>query len=330
MRDDASNNDAKEELASVIGRFLEGNRRALARAITFVENEHPAGDLILEGVYSRGWRTRIIGFTGPPGGGKSSVVARLIPRFRRDGLLVAALLVDPSSPFTGGAILGDRIRMPAEITNDEGVFIRSMASRGQLGGLAKTTMSVIELIVCFGFDVILVETVGAGQSEVDIVKATDTVAVVSVPGLGDSVQTIKAGIMEIGDVFVVNKSDLPNASRTAHDIEASLDLSSEEFEWPAAVIPVSALKNEGIDELKDALDKHWEFLETSGKVNERRRNRLRDYLLDSSLAVFRSKIGKLASDDRTGFEELLSQVVDRELDPISAIKRLVASLDTRL
>ena len=232
------------------------------RAITAVENEGGSAEL-LRSLFPSTGRARVIGITGPPGAGKSTLAQRLAQAYRRRGKTVGIVAVDPSSPFTGGAILGDRIRM-AEIYTDPGVFIRSMATRGALGGLARATSDAVDVLDAAGFDVVLIETVGVGQDEVDIIKAAETTAVVLVPGLGDDIQAIKAGILEIGDVFVVNKADRDGADRTAAELAMMLDLSAPKG-WRPPIVRTVAPSNTGVEEVLAALESHGEYLAGSGE-----------------------------------------------------------------
>jgi LAO/AO transport system kinase len=252
-------------------RFLAGEERALARAITLVEAGDPAGSALLQRVRRERseCRARIVGVTGAPGSGKSTLVDRLVERSRAAGRRVAVVAVDPSSPFTGGAILGDRIRM-TRWHGDRDVFIRSMAARGNLGGLAAATLQVVAVATAFGFDDILVETVGVGQGEVEIVGVADTTLVVLTPGQGDGIQAVKAGLMEIADVFVVNKADQEGASRVVRDVRAMLDLVPGDAAWLPPVVETVASDGRGIERLEEALRAHEATLDADGRVDMRR------------------------------------------------------------
>jgi LAO/AO transport system kinase len=238
--------------------LLKGNLRALSKAITIVENRASQSEEILTQIYPHTGKAHIIGVTGSPGAGKSSLVDRLISYYRKQNKTVGVIAVDPSSPFSGGALLGDRIRMQQHAL-DCGVYIRSMGSRGSLGGLSQGTKDVVRLIDAYGKDVIIIETVGVGQSEVEIMNIAHTTLVVLTPNAGDTVQVLKAGIMEIADIFVINKSDLDGASKVKNEVESYLHL-KEQQDWCIPVIPVVALKNEGIDELCKNIDKHKDYL----------------------------------------------------------------------
>ncbi len=257
----------------IVSEVLVGNKRYIARAISMLENESSQAAEIIKGLYPHCGRAHVIGITGPPGAGKSTMVGALVNQFRQSDKKCGIILIDPSSPFTGGAILGDRIRMP-EHTTDKGVFIRSMGTRGSLGGLALATRDTVKVLDAAGYDLIIIETVGIGQAETDIVQTADTVVVVSVPGLGDHIQTLKAGVMEIADIFAVNKADTDGASKTVRELKLMIELSN----YPAAerppVIPVSSLKNEGIDKLAGSiLELHSQALE-SGRFEKRRKEQL--------------------------------------------------------
>lgn len=320
---------ASEREARLLADFDAGHKAALARAVSIVENHRPGFDRLLARLHPRIGRARRIGLTGPPGAGKSTLTAQLASAYRAAGSTVGVIAVDPTSPFTGGALLGDRIRMEA-VALDPGVFIRSMATRGSLGGLAAATRDVCDVLDAFGVDRILIETVGVGQSELDIARTADTSIVVLVPESGDSIQTLKAGLMEIADVFVVNKADRPGADRLRHEIELMLGLRGGETlrnvpthhgaalgraltreermamnpahaarvaandhhpaAWTPPVLRTVAARNEGVAELIAATDRHFEYLETSGNLGRRRRARLRERVVDVVEARVRSRL----------------------------------------
>src|SRR5882724_50438 len=236
--------------------ILSGRYRALGQAISLVEHDDPAADRLLADIYASTGRARIIGITGSPGAGKSTLVASLAKFYRRQEKRVGIIAVDPTSPFTGGAILGDRIRM-ADLYTDRGVFIRSMATRGFLGGLARATNDVVDILDASGFDVVLVETVGVGQDEVEVIRTVQTNMVVLVPGMGDDIQAIKAGIMEIGDIFVVNKADRPGADKTVTEVTMMMSLVEEHGDWVPPIVKTVASKNQGVEELDEAINKHF-------------------------------------------------------------------------
>jgi LAO/AO transport system kinase len=296
-------------------RLLAGDKRALARAITLVENDDPEGwDLVRE-VYPRTGHATVLGFTGPPGGGKSTLLGALTKLERERGRTVAVLSIDPSSPFTQGALLGDRIRLSDHFL-DPGVFIRSMANRGALGGLSEAALQAALLMDASGREVILLETVGVGQAEVDIIDHADTVVLVLMPGSGDSIQALKAGVMEIPDVIVVNKADHPLTDTMIREIRGVLALGPRQG-WEVPIVRTEAVRGEGLEELADELDEHRAYIEAEGSLTERRRRNLMNEVL--SIATFRMRRELEASvREDASVRELLDRVVSRELDPASA------------
>src|SRR5436190_1027323 len=259
---------------SLLPDILAGRYRALARAVSLVEREDPSAAQLLAAIYGRTGQARIIGVTGSPGSGKSTLVAALTKHYRKQQKRVGIIAVDPTSPFSGGAILGDRIRM-TDLYTDRGVFIRSMATRGFMGGLARATNDVVDLLDASGFDVVIVETVGVGQDEVDVIRTVQTNVVILVPGMGDDIQAIKAGIMEIGDIFAVNKADRPGADRTVTEINMMMSLVEEHGDWIPPIVKTVASAGKGIEELDAAIGRHRDYLEQSGELVRRNRERVR-------------------------------------------------------
>lgn len=305
---------------NLVGELLDGNRRALARVISLVENDAPEKERILAQLFPHTGRAHYVGFTGAPGAGKSSLVDKFTSHVRKLGLTVGIVAIDPSSPFTGGALLGDRIRMQ-EHALDEGVFIRSMGTRGSLGGLARSTKQVMKVLDAFGKDLVLVETVGVGQSELDVARAADTTVVILTPASGDAIQTLKAGIMEIADIFVVNKNDLPGAQEMVRDINAMLDLAPKR-DWRPPVVATNALAGEGIDELYSAVEKHWQFLKQDGRGEQLRQERLQQEVLETAVGELREQLFRgLAVEPE--LQDLLNRVGQREIDPYTAAKEVL-------
>ena len=288
--------------------------------ITLVENDQPAAKEALKELYPHTGNAYIIGVTGPPGAGKSSLVDKLTQYYRDEGKTVGIIAVDPSSPFTGGALLGDRIRMQERAT-DPGVFIRSMGTRGHMGGLALSTKDVIKILDAFGKDIIIVETVGTGQDEVDIVRAADTVLVVTMPSMGDDIQAIKAGILEIGDVFVVNKADLDYADKAVMELEMMLDFNSQ-GKWHPPVLRTVANMGEGITEVAKAVQSHREYLEKEDLFEEKRRMRAEIELLEVLNQYIVKEILEKARKANE-FDNLITCIVKREMDCYTAAEKLL-------
>lgn len=302
--------------------LLAGNRLALSRAITAIENEYDEATEIMRELYPHTGHAYVLGITGPPGAGKSTMTEKIAKAYRDQGKTVGIIAVDPTSPFTGGAILGDRIRMNS-LTLDEGVFIRSMGTRGSLGGLSHKTADAVKALDAFGKDIIIVETVGVGQSEVDIVKAADTTVVVLIPGMGDDIQAIKAGILEIGDLFTVNKSDLDGADKLVKEINMMLDLDSLMTDWRPPISKVVASRGEGIDLLLADVAKHRSYIEGNGELNRRRTQRAKDELLDILSAGIEKRIKEHTEGRMEGFVESLKK---RETDPYSLVSDLMGEM----
>lgn len=297
---------------SLSERILNGDRRAVARAISYIEDDHPAKTEILQDLFPHTGNAYLVGITGAPGAGKSSLVDRLIHHIRGLGLTVGIIAVDPTSPFTGGAILGDRIRMQNHAL-DEGVFIRSMGTRGSLGGLARTSKEAIRVLDAYGKDVILIETVGVGQSELDIMNIADTTAVVLNPGGGDTVQAFKAGIMEIADLFILNKSDLPGAEKLRTEVEQMLDLVKHDAPWRPPIVNTISLKNQGISEAWEAYLSHQDYLKQSGQWTLRRAAHLQDEVME--IVDYRIHQMMMKKIRQGSYESLLQDVRRRAKDP---------------
>jgi len=331
--------------------LLQGNRRALARLITQVENENPAARPALMALYAHTGHAHIVGVTGAPGSGKSTLVNEIAKQFRRGGETIGIVAVDPTSPFSGGAVLGDRIRM-RDLAGDQGIFIRSMASRGSLGGLAWATGAVVKLLDAAGFDIVLVETVGAGQSEVDIAKATHTTIVVQAPGMGDDIQAIKAGILEIADIFAVNKADRPGAENTVKALQMmqrlgrddherhrrhhgdllpprpddgrdGLKLNPEVSNWEPPILQTVSIRGEGVAEVVTAIREHRAYLHQSGDFHARETARVE---IEFAVLLRQALLSDLLARVPTGqLDAILAQLVARELDPYTAVEQLLAA-----
>ena len=335
------------DVAALTQGVLAGERLQLTRAISHVENEGAQAHTILSGVFPHTGKAHIIGVTGAPGTGKSTLVTALVQSYRAAGMTVAVVAIDPSSPFTGGALLGDRVRM-AVLSGDEGVFIRSMATRGSLGGLSKTSGDVVTLLDAAGFDRILVETVGVGQAEVEIASTAHTTLVVEAPGMGDEVQAIKAGILEIGDILVVNKADRAGVDRTVQALEMMLEIENsstrlirhhgqilrvdgqraatgaEDERWQVTVMRTVASSNIGIEELRERIEAHAQWLYSSGEIVLREQVRMAHILENILRAELNRRIQ--ARMPKNGLDELVERVCRREADPYTAAADLLASI----
>ena len=311
----------------LVGRLLAGERRALARLLTYVEDGAPArlrDTIRLLHPHTGG--AHLIGITGSPGVGKSTLTNALVGEWRRRSQRVAVLAIDPSSPFSGGALLGDRVRMQEHVL-DSGVFIRSMASRGHLGGLSWATPQAVIVLDAAGFDIVIIETVGVGQAEVEIASTADTSVVALAPGMGDAIQAAKAGILEIADVFCVNKADRDGADRTVRELREMQRLGHDlgEDNPTAPIVKTVAAKEEGIAELADAIETHFKTLESTGRLSRRRTERAAAHIREIALGEVRQRFGQLGDGDLV--DELSAAVADRTTDPYAAADRLLGSLD---
>ncbi|MDQ6915200.1 MAG: methylmalonyl Co-A mutase-associated GTPase MeaB [Actinomycetota bacterium] len=307
-------------------RLLDGDKRALARAISLVENDDPAGWELVRELFPRTGRADMVGFTGPPGVGKSTLIGALTKAMRAAGKDVAVLSIDPSSPFTQGALLGDRIRL-SEHFLDPGVFIRSMANRGALGGLAEAALQAALLMDAAGNDVVFLETVGVGQAEVDVIDHADTIVLVLQPGSGDSVQALKAGVMEIPDVIVVNKADHPLTDTMVREVRGVLALAPrEDGAWEIPIVRTEAGRGEGVDELVAQLEAHRAHIEAAGTLRERRRRNLMNEVLALATVRLRRELEEAVRED-ADVQALLDQVVERRLDPASAATSILERRD---
>ena len=301
--------------------FFNGDTRALARIITRVENRSADAVALLQRLFAHSGRSQVIGVTGSPGSGKSTLVDQLATAYRRQGKTLAIVAVDPTSPFTGGAILGDRIRMQTPGT-DPGVFIRSMATRGRLGGLATATADVVTVLDAAGKDPIIVETVGVGQDEIDIVKLADVSLVVLVPGMGDDIQALKAGIMEIGDVFVINKCDRPGVDKMEHAVLAMLSLAHRADGWQPPVLKTIATGRKGIDELVETVERCYLFFRNSAARAQKKREAARERLITLlEERLVSTAIQQVFPDGELA--KLVEQIVDRRQDPYSIVDEII-------
>jgi LAO/AO transport system kinase len=306
--------------ADLAARLVAGDKRALARGISLVEDDDPEGWALVQEVYPRTGRAAIVGFTGPPGVGKSTLIGALVRHAREREREVAVLSIDPTSPFTKGALLGDRIRL-SEHFLDAGVFIRSMASRGSHGGLSEATLQAALLMDASGKDEVLLETVGVGQAEVDIIDHADTVVLVLQPGSGDSIQALKAGVMEIPDVIVVNKSDHPLTDTMVREIRGVLSLGPRQS-WRVPIVRAEAAEGRGVDELVERVAEHRAHIEAEGTLAERRRRNLENEVMTLAAVRLRRRLGE-STRDEPDVRELLDQVVERRVDPATAAARLL-------
>ncbi|NLD04988.1 MAG: methylmalonyl Co-A mutase-associated GTPase MeaB [Synergistaceae bacterium] len=309
-------------MKKLLNNAFNGDPRSIGRLISLVEGDTPSAKEIMKQIYPKTGKAKVIGITGSPGAGKSTFVDRLIEQFKTENKKVGVIAIDPSSPFTGGAILGDRLRMQSHAL-DENVFIRSMGSRGHLGGVSRSTHEAALILDACGFDIVLIETVGVGQSEVDIIKIADTVVLVLVPGMGDDVQIMKAGIMEIADTFVVNKADKDGAEKVASDVQVMLKMLKEK-EWVPPVTLVSSQNNTGVEEVKKTLNDHWNYLHTSDEGKKRRFIQLEmevEAILRGEISILTEKIWKKRKDN-----EVLEDLSLRKIDPYTLAGELISEI----
>ncbi len=312
-----------QDVPDLVERLGRGEPRAVARLISLVEDASPALREVMAQLAPRAGHARVIGLTGSPGVGKSTSTAGLVGVYRRRGMKVGVLAVDPSSPFSGGALLGDRVRMQDHAT-DDGVFIRSMASRGHLGGLSWATPQALRVLSAAGCDVVLVETVGVGQAEVEVASLADTTLVLLAPGMGDGIQAAKAGILEVADVFVVNKADRDGARTVVRDLRHMIGLGEPRSGWKVPVLSTVAARGEGLEEVVDAIEAHGEHLTRTGELTVRRRARAADEVEAIALDLLRDRMGDLRGGDL--LDRLAGRVVDGETDPYRAADELVEGL----
>ncbi len=311
-------------MPSLVAKAREGDARSVARLISLVEDEDPALPEVAAAMAPCAGRAQVVGLTGAPGVGKSTTTNELVRALREAGHRIGVLAVDPSSPFTGGAILGDRIRMQ-DHTGDPGVYIRSMSSRGRLGGLSAATPAAVRVLEGAGCDVILVETVGVGQAEVEIASLADTTLVLLAPGMGDAIQAVKAGVLEVADVFVINKADRPGADATYRDIQGMLALGERgPGQWRPQVVRAVAVRSEGVDDMVAAIGKHREWLESSDNLRVRREQRAAAEIAALALGTLRARMGDLR--EGTALPDLAARVARGEIDPYAAAGELLAKL----
>jgi len=311
-------------MENLMGRILQGDKRSAAKAISIIENNQLSNkNELLDLLYNHTGKAKVIGITGPPGAGKSTLVDGLIKVFRSQGFTVGVIAIDPSSPFTGGAILGDRIRMQNHAT-DSGVFIRSMGSRGTLGGLARATKESIKVLDALGMDVIIIETVGVGQSELEIMNIADSTVVVLHPSAGDSIQAFKAGIMEIADLFVINKSDLPGTQKLFYELEMLIQMTKQNAEWKPPIIKTISTEKHGIDLLSKVIEQHLTYLEQHGHLQNKRNEHLKIELTEMVHALVEQQISEYMNGE--DYLQLLERLQTKQLSPVRAATEIMKKI----
>ncbi len=316
-------------MQNIVERLLSGDRRALARMVTLIECEAPSSHRYLAELHPHTGRAHIVGVTGAPGAGKSTLVTRMVRELRKHAAKVGVVAIDPSSPFSGGAILGDRIRM-MELAGDPNIFIRSMASRGSLGGLSSSTRDVVRAMDAAGYDPIIIETVGTGQAEVEVMRAVQTVLVVVAPGMGDDIQAIKAGILEIADIFVVSKADKPSADQTVAELSMllSLDSNRRTASWRIPIVKTSSLKELGIEQLISSMQQHQQYLRESGMLAHRAQRQVRSELQALILHAVSNSLNAEVSEEE--WETLIADIDSRKRDPYTIASELQARIGLKI
>jgi len=311
-------------MKDIAGKVLKGDQRSIARLITLAENNDPEATSAMKDIHPHTGKAHVIGITGVMGSGKSTLICELTREYRKMGKKVGIIAIDPTSPFSGGALLGDRVRM-MELAMDEGVFIRSMGTRGMLGGLTSAVYDVVEILDASGKDIVIIETVGVGQAEVDVIKIADTTLVVMVPGLGDSIQTIKAGVMEIADIYVVNKADRDGVDQAVAEIQSLVDISCDNKDRQIPVLTTIARENKGINELVDEIKKHYEYLKKTKMFDAQRMKRYEAELVE----IIRKRLTNFIFDESTfkgKVESLIDQISKKKLDPYTAADEILGKI----